>query len=90
MATVLKDVVALRPVVATPRLTVPAGSACPAPPVSTAYKDNTFEFIVKSPSVTWFLKKAAGIELIIGTPNSMGLQMVKDLRVILRGRIFSF
>ncbi|KAJ0973537.1 hypothetical protein J5N97_021496 [Dioscorea zingiberensis] len=28
----------------------------------TAFKDNTFEFIVKSPSVTWYLKKAAGIE----------------------------
>lgn len=28
----------------------------------TAFKDNTFEFAVKSPSVTWYLKKAAGIE----------------------------
>ncbi|GLJ27366.1 hypothetical protein SUGI_0537080 [Cryptomeria japonica] len=28
----------------------------------TAYKDNTFDFIVKSPSVTWYLKKAAGIQ----------------------------
>lgn len=28
----------------------------------TAYKDNTFDFTVKSPSVTWYLKKAAGIE----------------------------
>eukprot|EP01018_Ginkgo_biloba_P033925 Gb_09384 [translate_table: standard] len=28
----------------------------------TAYKDNTFEFTVKSPSVTWYLKKAAGIQ----------------------------
>ncbi|MCL7043557.1 hypothetical protein MKW94_021421 [Papaver nudicaule] len=28
----------------------------------TAFKDNTFEFTVKSPSVTWYLKKAAGIE----------------------------
>ncbi|XP_042481720.1 54S ribosomal protein L19, mitochondrial-like [Macadamia integrifolia] len=27
-----------------------------------AFKDNTFEFTVKSPSVTWYLKKAAGIE----------------------------
>ncbi|KAJ3690067.1 hypothetical protein LUZ61_019231 [Rhynchospora tenuis] len=155
MATVLKDVVARRPVAATLRLTVPAGGARPAPPVGpvlgqyrlnlmafckdfnartqkykpdtpmavtiTAYKDNTFEFIVKSPSVTWFLKKAAGIESgsgraghvsvstislrhvyeiakikqadptskhlsieaisksIIGTANSMGLQVVKDL-----------
>ncbi|XP_072963216.1 uncharacterized protein [Typha angustifolia] len=87
----------------------------------TAYKDNTFEFTVKSPTVTWFLKKAAGIESgssrpghtvvssitlrhvyeiakvkqsdpfskhmsieaicksIIGTANSMGIQVVKDL-----------
>ena len=29
----------------------------------TAYKDNTFEFTVKSPSVSWYLKKAAGIDL---------------------------
>jgi large subunit ribosomal protein L11 len=28
----------------------------------TAYKDNTFEFTVKSPSISWYLKKAAGIE----------------------------
>ncbi|RVX21390.1 54S ribosomal protein L19, mitochondrial [Vitis vinifera] len=87
----------------------------------TAYKDNTFEFTVKSPSVTWYLKKAAGIELgsgrpghvvassvtvkhiyeiakvkqsdpycqymslesicksIIGTANTMGIQVVKEL-----------
>ncbi|XP_058096279.1 uncharacterized protein LOC131241533 [Magnolia sinica] len=29
----------------------------------TAFKDNTFDFTVKSPSITWYLKKAAGIEL---------------------------
>ncbi|KAG0476756.1 hypothetical protein HPP92_013131 [Vanilla planifolia] len=87
----------------------------------TAYKDNTFEFIVKSPSVTWLLKKAAGIESgssrpghvvassltlrhvyeiaklkqsdpycqfmtlesicksIIGTANSMGIKIVREL-----------
>nr|GEW31126.1 54S ribosomal protein L19, mitochondrial [Tanacetum cinerariifolium] len=28
----------------------------------TVFKDNTFELSVRSPSVTWFLKKAAGIE----------------------------
>ena len=28
----------------------------------TAYKDNTFEFAVKSPPVSWYLKKAAGVE----------------------------
>ncbi|KAJ6851916.1 54S ribosomal protein L19, mitochondrial-like [Iris pallida] len=87
----------------------------------TAFKDNTFEFVVKSPSVTWYLKRAAGIESgsgrpghvvassitlthvyeiakmkqsdpncqymsleaicksIIGTANTMGIQVVKDL-----------
>ncbi|GAB2279931.1 hypothetical protein Dimus_014566 [Dionaea muscipula] len=87
----------------------------------TAYKDNTFDFTVKSPSVTWYLKKAAGIDLgssrpghltastvtlkhvyeiakvkqadpncqhiplesicksIIGTANSMGIRVSKDL-----------
>ncbi|KAG4995559.1 hypothetical protein JHK84_032528 [Glycine max] len=87
----------------------------------TAYKDNTFEFAVKSPPVSWYLKKAAGVESgssrpghvtsssvsvrhvyeiakakqsdpylqnmplesisksIIGTANSMGIKIVKDL-----------
>ncbi|XP_066357836.1 large ribosomal subunit protein uL11m-like [Miscanthus floridulus] len=87
----------------------------------TADKDNTFDFVVKSPPVSWFLKKAAGIETasglaghrnvssltirhvyeiaklkqadpfckhmslealckcIIGTANSMGIVIVKDL-----------
>ncbi|KAL8532222.1 hypothetical protein ACS0TY_008720 [Phlomoides rotata] len=35
----------------------------------TAFKDNTFEFIVKSPSVTWYLKKAAGVEFGCGRPG---------------------
>ncbi|OIV92297.1 hypothetical protein TanjilG_10507 [Lupinus angustifolius] len=87
----------------------------------TAFKDNTFEFTVKTPSVAWYLKKAAGVDSgsgraghvtastlsvrhvyeiakvkqtdpylqnmnlesicknIIGTANSMGIQVVKDL-----------
>ncbi|CAM9003660.1 unnamed protein product [Rhodiola kirilowii] len=87
----------------------------------TAFKDNTFEFTVKSPKVSWYLKKAAGIESgsgrsghvvastvtlkhvyeiakvkqsdpfcqymplesicksIIGTANSMGIKVVKEL-----------
>lgn len=87
----------------------------------TAFKDNTFEFTVKSPAVSWYLKKAAGIEhgtnrtghrvissitlkhvyeiakvkqtdpgcqhisieaickSVIGTANSMGIQIVKEL-----------
>ncbi|XP_057434026.1 uncharacterized protein LOC130726741 [Lotus japonicus] len=35
----------------------------------TAYKDNTFEFTVKSPSVAWYLKKAAGVESGSGRPG---------------------
>ncbi|KAK1270428.1 hypothetical protein QJS04_geneDACA020924 [Acorus gramineus] len=37
--------------------------------VITAYKDNTFEFTVRSPSVTWYIKKAAGIESGGGRPG---------------------
>lgn len=37
--------------------------------ILTAYKDSTFEFIVKTPSVTWYLKKAAGIESGSGKPG---------------------
>jgi large subunit ribosomal protein L11 len=42
----------------------------------TAYKDSTFEFVVKSPSISWFLKKAAGIETTSGRP---GHNMVSSL-----------
>uniref|UniRef100_A0A0D6R8R4 Large ribosomal subunit protein uL11m n=1 Tax=Araucaria cunninghamii TaxID=56994 RepID=A0A0D6R8R4_ARACU len=35
----------------------------------TAYTDNTFDFIVKTPSVTWFLKKATGIQSGGGKPG---------------------
>ncbi|VFQ85651.1 unnamed protein product [Cuscuta campestris] len=37
----------------------------PGTPMSvtiSAFKDGTFEFTVKSPSVMWYLKKAAGVE----------------------------
>ncbi|KAJ1298853.1 hypothetical protein BS78_01G485700 [Paspalum vaginatum] len=44
----------------------------------TAYKDRTFEFVVKSPSVSWFLKKAAGIETASGLP---GHSVVSSLRL---------
>ncbi|KAH9294441.1 hypothetical protein KI387_040354, partial [Taxus chinensis] len=37
--------------------------------IVSAYKDNTFDFIVKSPSVTWYLKKAAGIQFGSGKPG---------------------
>jgi large subunit ribosomal protein L11 len=28
----------------------------------TAFKDNSFEFTVKSPTVSWYIKKAAGVD----------------------------
>ncbi|XP_027127463.1 54S ribosomal protein L19, mitochondrial-like [Coffea eugenioides] len=36
-----------------------------------AFKDNTFEFTIRSPSVTWYLKKAAGLEKGSGRPGHM-------------------
>ncbi|XP_071703388.1 uncharacterized protein [Rutidosis leptorrhynchoides] len=152
----LKEVLTRKPVLATVRLTIPAGGAKPGPPVGpavgqykvnlmafckdfnartqkykpdapisatvTVFKDNTFELNLRSPSVTWYLKKAAGIELgsgraghvvastltpkhiydiakvkqsdpycqymsleaisksIIGTANSMGIKVEKELK----------
>ncbi|XP_076908360.1 uncharacterized protein LOC143565202 [Bidens hawaiensis] len=35
----------------------------------TVFKDNMFELSVRSPPVTWFLKKAAGIESWSGRPS---------------------
>eukprot|EP00271_Cylindrocystis_brebissonii_P011087 TRINITY_DN27799_c0_g1_i1.p1 TRINITY_DN27799_c0_g1~~TRINITY_DN27799_c0_g1_i1.p1 ORF type:complete len:152 (+),score=17.01 TRINITY_DN27799_c0_g1_i1:321-776(+) len=35
----------------------------PIPVLLTAYKDRTFDFIIKSPRVSYLLKKAAGIHL---------------------------
>ncbi|KAL4569096.1 hypothetical protein LXL04_024724 [Taraxacum kok-saghyz] len=37
-------------------------SDAPIAATVTVFKDNTFELSVRSPSVTWFLKKAAGID----------------------------
>lgn len=37
----------------------------------TAYKDNTFEFTVKTPTVSWYLKKAAGVELASDYPGKI-------------------
>eukprot|EP00250_Pteridium_aquilinum_P034547 c7738_g1_i1 orf=128-577(+) len=37
--------------------------------IVTAYKDNSFEFTVKSPTVSYFLKKAAGLQLASRKPG---------------------
>ncbi len=41
----------------------------PVPVVITAYADRTFTFITKTPPVSWFLKRAAGIEKGSQTPG---------------------
>jgi len=41
----------------------------PIPVVITAYADRTFSFVTKTPPVTYFLKKAAGITKGITTPG---------------------
>ena len=35
----------------------------PLPVILSAYSDNSFKFIVKTPSVSYFLRKCSGIEL---------------------------
>lgn len=46
--------------------------------IVTAYKDNSFVFTVKSPSVSYFLKKAAGLQLASRKP---GHQIVGQVTV---------
>ncbi|XP_010680619.2 uncharacterized protein LOC104895740 [Beta vulgaris subsp. vulgaris] len=94
-----------KPVMATVRLTIPAGAARPGPPVGAilgqlklnlmafckdfnartqkykadtpmsvaliAYKDQTFDYVIKSPTVSWFLKKAAGVESASSRPGHL-------------------
>ena len=44
----------------------------PIPVVITAYSDRTFTFVTKTPPVTYFLKKAAGIQKGSQTPGKGG------------------
>lgn len=44
----------------------------PVPVVITAYADRTFTFITKTPPVSYFLKKAAGIQKGATTPGKAG------------------
>jgi large subunit ribosomal protein L11 len=44
----------------------------PVPVVITAYADRTFTFITKTPPVSYFLKKAAGLEKGSTTPGKGG------------------
>jgi large subunit ribosomal protein L11 len=57
----------------------------PVPVVITAYGDRTFTFITKTPPITYFLKKAAGIEKGTTTPGkgakvgSVTMAQIRDI-----------
>jgi len=50
----------------------------PVPCVITAYSDRTFEYYIKTPPTSFFLKRAAGIEKGAATP---GTQWVGEISV---------
>jgi large subunit ribosomal protein L11 len=56
----------------------------PIPVVITAFADRTFSFVTKTPPVTYFLKKAAGIQKGITTPGkgSVGSVTMAQIREI--------
>ena len=56
----------------------------PIPVVITAYSDRTFTFVTKTPPVTFFLKKAAGIAKGSGAPNKdkVGKVTIKQIEDI--------
>ncbi len=51
------------------------------PVVITVYRDNSFEFIMKSPPTSFLLKKAAGIVKGSGEPNREKVATVKRKQV---------
>ena len=56
----------------------------PIPVVITAYADRSFTFVMKTPPVTYFLKKAAGITKGTQTPGketigSVTIEQIKDI-----------
>nr|XP_009780485.1 PREDICTED: 54S ribosomal protein L19, mitochondrial-like [Nicotiana sylvestris]XP_016510995.1 PREDICTED: 54S ribosomal protein L19, mitochondrial-like [Nicotiana tabacum] len=58
-----------------------------------AFKDGTFKFTVKSPSVTWYLKQATGIELGSGRPghvttSTLTLKHVYEIAKIKQSDLF--
>ncbi len=56
----------------------------PIPMVITAYSDRTFTYVTKTPPVTFFLKKAAGIQKGTTTPGkgSVGQVTMEQVREI--------
>ena len=59
----------------------------PLPVILSAYSDNSFKFIVKTPSVSYFLRKCSGIELGAHKPGhetvgSVNLKQVYEIATI--------
>ena len=56
----------------------------PIPVVITAYSDRTFTYVTKTPPVTYFLKKAAGIQKGTTTPGkaTVGQVTMEQIREI--------
>ena len=53
----------------------------PIPVVITAYSDRTFTFVTKTPPVTYFLKKAAGIQKGTTTPGKATVGQVSMAQI---------
>jgi large subunit ribosomal protein L11 len=60
----------------------------PCPVIITAYKDKTFEFIVKQPPVSYFLKQLAGVSGS-KTPGRTNVAKIskKDIKDLLKKKI---
>ena len=61
----------------------------PIPVLITAYKDRTFKFVTKLPTVSHFLKKAAKIDKGSSTPGreSVGKVTIKDVEKIAKEKM---
>ena len=61
----------------------------PIPVLITAYKDRTFKFVTKLPTVSHFLKKAAKIDKGSSTPGreSVGKVTIKDVAKIAKEKM---
>jgi large subunit ribosomal protein L11 len=61
----------------------------PLPVVITVYADRTFSFITKTPPVTFFLKKAAGVEKGVKTPGrgTVGSVTMAQMREIAKTKM---
>ena len=53
----------------------------PLPVIITAFSDRRFTFIIKTPPVSYFLKKAAGIEKGTQTPGRTSIAQLTQLQI---------